>query len=355
MKISKGVSTFITLTLAVFLLGFMVQAKVVEKSFKGVTKIKLITVSGDCTVEKGPGKKVSVSVQYDYPEDRFSPLFEQQGDLLILKEDFKKSTHSGKSTWVLKVPKDTDLEIKSASGNMTISGLTGSVEAKAASGDIKGLNLKGTVYLKCASGNIQLADFKGEADIVNASGDLTIKNAAGNLSLKCATGNVEAENLSDKITIKNATGDINGKNLRGDITLKVATGDIVCKESQGSFIVKAAMGDIMFKDLIVKKESVFKIASGSIKVSLGATPKHNITLATASGDATLSYNGNPIKGQFQFSIIKGKGKISAPFKFDKEEEYEKWGKTYVKKSFSKGGKSPLIIIKSASGKVTLKK
>jgi len=78
-------------------------------------------------------------------------------------------------------------------------------------------------------------------------------------------------------------------------------------------------------------------------------------MSAASGDVTLDYNGNPIRGYFEFTARKHSGRISAPFKFDKVEEYEQSGQTYEQKSFTREKDSPKIYLSTSSGRAALKK
>jgi hypothetical protein len=96
------------------------------------------------------------------------------------------------------------------------------------------------------------------------------------------------------------------------------------------------------------------VASGSLYVSLAQSADYDLTLDSASGDAVLNYNGHPIEGYFEFKASRDGGEIIAPFPFEKEEEREKWGKTYVIKSFKRVVEIPKIYIYTAAGKAVLK-
>jgi hypothetical protein len=52
--------------------------------------------------------------------------------------------------------------------------------------------------------------------------------------------------------------------------------------------------------------------------------------------------------------LPGRGRIVAPFDFDDEEEFERWGQDYARKSFKRGNDGPMIAIETASGRAELK-
>ena len=137
--------------------------------------------------------------------------------------------------------------------------------------------------------------------------------------------------------------------------IKTASGEINISDSKGEFTLGTASGDIEASNMEFTAESSLSTASGEISVELAKSLTYDMTLSTASGNVDLDYNGNDVKGFFEFTARKDKGKIVSPFKFDKEEVIEKNGKEYDKKSFTKGGVSPKVYLKTASGTVRLEK
>jgi DUF4097 and DUF4098 domain-containing protein YvlB len=204
----------------------------------------------------------------------------------------------GYSSWTVTVPGKTDIDFSSASGGLLASGLESEVDAEAASGDIK------------------VEDIKGKLRIQAASGDIRIKKSDGAVTVKTASGDI----------------DING--------------------SKGVFKIKCASGDINASEIVLKGESAFKTASGEIRVRLAKTSEYDMDLTSASGDITLDYNGNPVKGYFEF---KGKRRhINSEIPFDNEDESYKYS-PFVKRHFKKGGGFPEVSLQTVSGDLELKK
>ena len=317
------------------------SAEEIKETFDGISKVDLSSVSGDCVVRTHSSDEVIVELYYDVkPESLFDPEMKKSGSTLVLKEKWKKRKNlstSGEIIWTLTVPADTEIEFSTASGDITASGLTKSIEASTASGDIKLENMKADVDISTASGDADLVNLKGDIEISTASGDIDIVESSGDIELSTASGDIKAVNVRD------------------EIDLSTASGDIEISDSKGAFDISCASGDIEADGIVIGGESEFSVASGSIEVILAKTCGFDLDLTSASGDVLLDYKGNDVKGFFEFTAHKRRGKIVCPFKFDNEEEYEEHGETYVRKSFSKGGDSPRIELLTASGKAVLKK
>lgn len=307
----------------------------IHKTFKNKTSVKINTLSGDCVVKKGPGPDIEVFFVHTYSNLAFEPQFIEENSTLILKDKFRLSG-SGDSTWHVTVPEKTNIHFNSISGDFSVEGLKSNIYAKTISGGVRAWNCVGDLDLGSVSGNMDIQDLSGKLNIRNVSSDLRVKKLSGDIYVKTYSGDVEAEDL------------------QGIITIKVPSGDVDIKDAKGSFQIKSASGDIDASGIILTKPSHFKVASGSVYISLAQRADYDLTLDSASGDVVLNYNGNPIEGYFEFKASLDSGEIIAPFPFDKEEEIEKWGKTYVIKSFKRVAEIPRIYIYTATGKAVLK-
>lgn len=349
------------MTLAVMALVLLLASgaglgKEIHKAFDGITAVELGTLSGDCVVKTHGSDEVIVDLVYeDKLEGRVEFKMKKSGSTLKLEEEWEKGSHSGKIVWTLTVPADTEMEFGTASGDITVSGLTKSIEAATASGDINASDMKGDIDIATASGDAELANIEGDIEISTASGDIFVKNASGNIEFSTASGDIEASGLRDDIDLNVASGDIEISDSEGNFDLNAASGDIDISGIKGVLDVSCASGDITAKGVIIGGASDFSVASGDVEVVLAETCEFDLNVNSASGNVTLDYNGNPVKGLFVFTIRKGKGRIVCPFDFDNEEEFEQNGKKHLRKSFSKGGDTPVVKVNSASGTVKLKK
>jgi DUF4097 and DUF4098 domain-containing protein YvlB len=339
----KGMMLVISAIILVLVCGaaFAAGAEEVHKKFEGVKSVSLETVSGNCVVKTHKSSEVLVDLEYDVePEGSFEYRMNDRGGKLVLEEDWESrhgGSMSGEVMWTITMPEGMDIKFSTASGDLSVTGPVGRVKASTASGDI------------------EIVDAKGDIDVSTASGDVLLRNVAGEKEVSTASGDIRIENSNDDIDVSTASGQIEASGIAGDAEMSTASGEIDITDSKGAFDLSCASGEITAKGITIEGESRFSTASGSVEIILAATSEYDITLSTASGDVTLNYNGKPVKGYFEFEARKGKGRVSSPFSFENEEEYERNGDTYVRKSFSVGGKSPSIYLSTASGSIVLKK
>ncbi len=323
----------LTLLIVILLALFMADifAAEINKTFKNIKTVNVKSMTGDCVITKSSGSDVTVHITYE-SHNLFKPKLKQDGDTLHLTNKLGGS----ECTLEIAVPEKTAIKASCISGNIVIDGLNSVVNAKTVSGSVTAKNCSGSVHLKSVSGDFEVENLKGTITLRATSGGMDVKKISGEIEVSCTSGDVDAEDLD------------------GKIFLKVASGDIDINKIAGELKVKAASGDIKAIGVVLKGESSFQSASGDVNIHLAQTAAFDLNVASASGDAVLNYNGNSVKGFFQLKALKNDGHIVSPFKFDKEEIEEKWGKEYDVKSFSKGGNSPKIYIHTASGKAALK-
>jgi DUF4097 and DUF4098 domain-containing protein YvlB len=309
-----------------------------EKRFERKEAVEIKTISGDCAVRVHRYDDIRVEVSYDSGlEDVVKFSFREGSRTLSIEEDWRGSG-SGGIEWTIRVPEDTDVEFRTASGDFTVSGIAGELEGKGASSDF------------------ELEKIKGDVEISVASGDISITGCSGDIEISTASGDISMEDCSGEIELSTASGDISASGIEGDdIEISAASGDIEIEDAGGGFDLSVASGEVRAEGIRIKSDSEFSTASGEISVVLADSPEADMELSTASGDVLLDYNGHRVAGYFEFTAKKDGGKIESPFRFDSEEEFEKNGRTYLRKSFSREGDSPEIYLKTASGRVELKK
>ena len=290
-----------------------------SKTFPAKKVVEINTSSGDCIIKAGAADKITVDLEVKVePADAFKPEILERGDRLVINEKWYGRSH-GSVIWTITVPAKTEIELETASGNISLEGLSANLE------------------------------------ISSASGDVTVEKCQGDLELETASGDLIFSNCEGDFEISSASGDINISKIKGDIELSTASGDIDIEDSQGAFELETASGDIQAVRLDMQSASEFSTASGDIELVLSGSPVNSLSLSSASGDVILDYNGNPLKGRFEFTTRRHRGEIDAPVTFEKEETSGEHGEEYVKKIFTASGNEPLITLETASGKITLRK
>jgi DUF4097 and DUF4098 domain-containing protein YvlB len=339
MKTIKTIVMFFALVPALFLVNLQAgndgDKMEIRKTFEGIDSVKIRTMNGSCAIKKAEGREATVQLLYEGDSDQFKPYVEKEGSTLLVMD--RAGSCGEDSVCTITVPTKTDVEFTSVSGNFSIAGITADIEARTVSGDIKAADCSGTMQFN------------------TTSGEFTLENLIGQIDLRGTSSNMKISNLSGELEVKTSSGDIEIEKAEGKLSLKMASGDIEMKGVKGEFKVQSASGDVDLTDITITGSSTFKVASGDIEIVLAASPVHELTLASASGNATLDYNGNPVKGWFEFKARAKNGQIVSPFPFDETNTEEKWGQKYDVKTFKMNGDTPKIYIHTASGTAELKK
>ena len=208
----------------------------------------------------------TVYMRSDLPEGTFfSPRnFEVKHEVIGSKLRVwieRESIFSGGSgTLFFRVPSQTELDVKTASGDVRISGISTSV-----------------MKAKSASGNMTISDIDAEVTIGAISGDLTARKLNGDLDLTTVSGDIELSTLRGRIFVSSISGDIRGDDLllEQSSNFKTVSGDI----------------DLDLENALDELHYVLSTVSGRLKVgSISATR------GLEMGNSPLTLKGESVSG-----------------------------------------------------------
>jgi DUF4097 and DUF4098 domain-containing protein YvlB len=164
--------------------------------------------------------------------------------------------------------------------------------------------------------------------------------------------------IGEDTKFNTASGDVDLEDLviEEGASFNTASGDIVitnCKiEDDASF--NSASGNVEADNIELTGEAEFSSASGDVELQFDRLPKHDFTASSASGDVTLKVDDYGKNFTLVLIKRKDKGRISCPFDYTDEEEFERGRDEYVSKIVKRGSGKPVITLRTASGKVTVK-
>lgn len=319
---NSAVKTMILVFVSVLILGAgYAFADEINKEFDSRERVTIETISGDVEIQKGESDKIKVTIINNLkPRDAFEPVFKESGKSLQMEERILDRSH-GNITWIVTVPVGTEIKFSSASGDLTIEDISGKFRGSTASGDYNLYECQGIFDLNSASGDYDIEDCKGIFDMSTASGDYTIEDCEGEFDISSASGDFSIRNINinERSSISSASGDVTGR------------------------------------EVIVNQYCNFSSASGDVDITLGASPKDDIKVGSASGDVLLDYNGNKMVGYFEITAKRRNGHIRSDLDFDNEDEFRDNGQWYVRKSATLNGDTPFVSVGTASGRAELKK
>jgi DUF4097 and DUF4098 domain-containing protein YvlB len=174
------------------------------------------------------------------------------------------------------LPPGSDVDIRSASGDIFASVETRRLSVASASGDVRFGDVSLGAKIKTARGDVALGDVSGDVEGVSASGDFSLDSVTGDLSVSTASGDLVIGEVSGRTVAKSASGDVRIKLFDGP-SLDVVT-------VSGDVVVGLAFG--------MSFEANIRTLSGEFRNNVtpsDADPTKEATLRikTMSGDITL--------------------------------------------------------------------
>ena len=294
---------FVTIFLMIFIMFFGVLAqdkKEIEKSFEPKENVKIDLVLGECLIKPSPDNKIHVLVVYSYDDDYFEVKFKDKAKTLYIQEKFHGENGGGYSKWTISLPAGLDVEFESATGDFTVEGVNGVYEGNSGTGSIDVMNVKGDFKLNSGTGSVLLQGSEGEFDLNSGTGRVKIEDCEGDFEANSGTGRVRAFNIT------------------------------------------------------IESEGEFNSGTGDVEVARPNGKDFDLSLNSGTNDATLDMDGLPIEGYYEFTASARSGDIESPVDFDREDEYYDGGET-MRKSFTKGKKSPRYYISTGTGTAELKR
>ncbi len=159
---------------------------------------------------------------------------------------------------VIRVPADTEVDVRSGSGDVTAMGLSGTVDLETGSGDVNATGLT------------------GDSDLHTSSGDVNVRRLRGNTNLRTGSGDIHAEDVSTRNLVADTAS--------GDVELDFALAPELVDASTASGDVDVTVPDGTYR---VEDDPGSGKTHRNVKSDPAAT--RVIRAQTSSGDITLGY------------------------------------------------------------------
>lgn len=128
--------------------------------------------------------------------------------------DINLGNWKGGRDYYLKVPHNCHLSLRTSSGDIKITGVTGTLLCQTTSGDLRVFDVGGNLLLSSASGDVGITGLEGNVVVRTASGDIKAREIDANeVGINTASGDL----LLDLIRMP--TKDIDVRTVSGDLTV----------------------------------------------------------------------------------------------------------------------------------------
>ena len=178
------------------------------------------------SVEVRAGSPGRIVVALDGPDvDRWD--ITQLGDSVSVESSVRGGWRSRSTRVLVEVPAGTDIDVRSASADVALSGEFGTTRIKSASGDVR-VGSAARLAIDTASGDASAASVVAATSCTTASGDVELGRVGGRLTVSTASGDVRVDEADDDVEIGSASGDVRvGRCGGSNITVKSISGDVV--------------------------------------------------------------------------------------------------------------------------------
>lgn len=194
--------------------------------------INIRNVSGNVNVRGYDGSAVIVNgFKEGQDQDKVTIEDASSGNSISVSVKYAPNCNCNASVrFEVQVPRNTSYDfnkISTASGNITMSGLTGDMKVHTASGDVTISDVSGKINAATASGEMIVRNVTGTVSAKSASGNVDVQltrlEGTGNMEFVSASGDVKVSapaDLDGNVQMSSATG-----SLRTDFPLQVEKGE----------------------------------------------------------------------------------------------------------------------------------
>jgi DUF4097 and DUF4098 domain-containing protein YvlB len=266
--------------------------------------LKIADESGGATVTGADVDSVQVRViktAYDSTQARADAevktikyTIEQTGNSITLKYELPQSMNFSNKVnsvdFVVTVPNEVTVEIKSSSGEVSVASTKGNVDIKNSFGGVTVENIEGGLSVQTSSGDVNASSIEAGSE------DIELQSEFGAVTLQDANANnVKLDSSSGKIAIKEVQA-------TGDITTKTDFGDTKFENgSANSLNVKSSSGKVSLVKFTIAKELKVDADFGELELNQAFAGSYD--LHTSSGAITVDGARNKLKAHTDFGGI----------------------------------------------------
>jgi hypothetical protein len=198
--------------------------------------------------------------------ERIEIDMDERGDGLEIRTRKPPGLSTASVKLEITAPAGTRLDVYTASGSMSVQGLSGDVKLEAASGSVDVRDLSGDVEVDTASGSVEIVDVTGRIDAHASSGSIDARGAMGQVQLATGSGSIEYQGtpqgdcrfvtgsgritlmlpaeLNMEVELDTGSGDIDVDfDVDGQVTRREVKG-VIGDGSQGSIYAHTGSGSI---------------------------------------------------------------------------------------------------------------
>ncbi len=128
--------------------------------------------------------------------------------------------------YTIRVPASFHADLDTSGGNISATGLTGTVKADTSGGDLTFAQIQGDIHADTSGGNIKVTNCEGQADLDTSGGRIEVTDGRGDLNADTSGGNVTVLNLAGDAKVESSGGKLRLANISGELHAETSGGAI---------------------------------------------------------------------------------------------------------------------------------
>lgn len=224
-------NTILTTTLAALLIASSASAQREERFSRTLdagpgAALSIGNIAGDIQVEGGTGSSIVIDAVKSVEDEEDAELLKSVDiEVSQLGNRVRVSTeHTGRGgrhrghdgnisvSYRVTVPKGTEVEIQSVSGNVVLTGVAGAANAQSVSGDVRVTDVAELVQAKSVSGNVEVLRARSgrHVEIESVSGEVLVEDIeADELTVSSVSGDVRLQGVSSqRASLESVSGEL---------------------------------------------------------------------------------------------------------------------------------------------------
>ena len=224
--------------------------------------------------------------------------FSRDGNKVQVQAEF---TRDWKSVWrdkgrnlqvryQISVPKQFNVDLKTAGGSINVADLTGEARGRTAGGSLGFGQIEGRIYGRTSGGGIHVAGCKGGVDVETSGGSITLGEVEGDTTAHTSGGSIKVRKVTGKSVVSTSGGSIEAAEVKGSIDASTSGGSITASLSE------QPTGDCRLHT-----------SGGSIKASLSGNLAVDVSARTSGGRVVTDLPVTTVvQGEHKPNLLSGK-------------------------------------------------
>jgi len=205
------------------------------------------------------------------------------------------------------VPKTASIEVSTGHGDISLTGMQGSVTVRSGSGDVDIRDAGSDVTADVQRGDVQISRVAGSLKLTGRGDDVDIAEVTGDAALEGPfTGNIRARSVGKTLHYASPWGEVTIGRLNGQ--MQADSHDVQIADAAGPLKIAAHNKDIDVRNIGGRIEVVN--THGDIKVEYSSPPREDLSLTNDSGDVELAL---PAASSFRISAVSRSGEVESDF------------------------------------------